>query len=336
METPIQRKRFLAQDLLKQNPPHFHHPNKALIYELACPAGCVHRGALEYSRWGAMALPERFAADAHALRVEVRPGVFTYEDSPAVADCALHWHLNFACSELFCAYGGSLMAQDELQVAEHPALAALREALQALRLPALTVDREGPTPILIAGVERRCAIDTSSRSAAGMPGGIYGHAFAGASSSRIRAAVRPIEPPTVSNILAMEAPAGGCGVYGQSHIDDILTTAWSGFRATVLETRRMCGESASAVLHTGFWGCGAYGGNRELMSLLQLFAALLADVKVIVFHTVTPAGVAPFEAGKRVFDKLLEEAQSTGEGNTADWIRRIVGMRYPWGESNGT
>jgi hypothetical protein len=54
-------------------------------------------------------------------------------------------------------------------------------------------------------------------------------------------------------------------------------------------------------------------------------------VKVIVFHTVTPAGVAPFEAGKRVFDKLLEEAQSTGEGNTADWIRRIVRNEVPVG-----
>jgi hypothetical protein len=32
--------------------------------------------------------------------------------------------------------------------------------------------------------------------------------------------------------------------------------------------RPICGQ----IFHTGFWDCGAYGGNRVLMALLQLLA----------------------------------------------------------------
>jgi len=56
-------------------------------------------------------------------------------------------------------YSGPLMAQDEIQVAENPCLAALREALVSRRLPALTVENGEPTPVLVRGAERRRAID---------------------------------------------------------------------------------------------------------------------------------------------------------------------------------
>ena len=40
-----------------------------------------------------------------------------------------HWHPNFADKHLFGFYGGNLLAQDELQVLEHPILGSLRELL---------------------------------------------------------------------------------------------------------------------------------------------------------------------------------------------------------------
>ena len=52
---------------------------------------------------------------------------------------AVEWHVNFADPLLFGAYGTAFFAQDEIQVAEHPALAALHEVLAALELPFLTV-----------------------------------------------------------------------------------------------------------------------------------------------------------------------------------------------------
>lgn len=51
-------------------------------------------------------------------------GVFEYA-APADAN-TLEWYPNFAHSNLFCAYAGTLLAQDELQVVECPALASIR------------------------------------------------------------------------------------------------------------------------------------------------------------------------------------------------------------------
>jgi hypothetical protein len=41
----------------------------------------------------------------------------------------LDWHINFADKHLFGYYGGGLFAQDEMQTAEMPILASVREAL---------------------------------------------------------------------------------------------------------------------------------------------------------------------------------------------------------------
>ena len=47
------------------------------------------------------------------------------------------------------AYGSALLAQDELQAAEHPVLGAIREALLAEGQPARTEDTTGATPVLV-------------------------------------------------------------------------------------------------------------------------------------------------------------------------------------------
>src|SRR5690349_2879040 len=98
--------------------------------------------------------------------------VFSYPVEPALhADGSgrmnVSWHLNFAHSHLFVAYSGSLFAQDEMQVAEHPALGSLAEVLNGRRPSRaeerpLTKDDKGPSPILIRGVERRVAVKTDS------------------------------------------------------------------------------------------------------------------------------------------------------------------------------
>lgn len=77
--------------------------------------------------------------------IEVRKGVYDYAPTTGVAG-AVEWHVNFADPRLFTAYGSGLFAQDEMQVAEHPALAALREVLSARRWPTLTEERGALTP----------------------------------------------------------------------------------------------------------------------------------------------------------------------------------------------
>jgi hypothetical protein len=242
-------------------------------------------------------------------RVELVPGFFTYDSTES------DWHLNFADPYLFVAYGGPLLAQDEIQTAEHPALGSLREALEAKNIPgfeARTSANGQPTPVLLRGVERCCSIDTSK--------GLYGNAFAEASLAEIERATRPIDPPTLSNILAISAPPGGEGVYTREEIENVLVTAYTGFRAARAES------SGKLVIHTGHWGCGAFGGNRILMALLQAAAARLASVDRLVFHYGDAAGRAPVEKAQALLPK---------RGSPRDFIKEVVAMNFEWGVSDG-
>ena len=55
---PLDRRTFEAQQLMQSHSPIWHHPNKQVVFEIACPPGSGHRGQLEYTRWPAMALPD--------------------------------------------------------------------------------------------------------------------------------------------------------------------------------------------------------------------------------------------------------------------------------------
>ena len=180
----------------------------------------------------------------------------------------MHWYLNFAHHDLFAFWQDPLLAQDEMQVLEHPDLASVRLALVDLRASTYVSGRDGPTPILISGVPRRGIIDTAPTPT--RPGGLYGNRFGRASLAEVEEATTKLDAPTISNILAMAAPSGGHGLYTVEEITAILRTAITGFGAAVAETRRSNAERET-VIHTGWWGCGAFGGNQELMSLLHFW-----------------------------------------------------------------
>lgn len=303
------RRTFPTEPLMREHPPRLRHPNKQLVFDLACPAGARHQGAIEVTRWRADSLPEELPAASS--KVTVRPGFFDY---PPPEKGAVEWHLNFADPRLFAAHAGPLLAQDELQVAEHPALGALRAAL----LPegqALTEDEQGPTPVLVAFVERRCALS-----------GLYGNAFAHATAKAVKAAVRPLSPPTLSNILAIAAPVGR-GEYSPGQIERITRTAYAGFAAAKSESQRFSPD-ARTVLHTGFWGCGAFGGNRVLMTALQVVAARLAQVE-LRFHLGDSSGESPFEEGVGVAQRIAAKM-------TSEALRAVQELGFAWGVSNGT
>ncbi len=247
-------------------------------------------------------------------------------DYVPVAEGAVEWHVNFADPSLFVAYGGSLFAQDEMQVAEHPSLGALREALRSRKWPAKTAENGRPTPVLVRSVERRCRVATDRNAAEGRARGLYGHAFSAAPMDAVRRATTPIEPPTITNLIAIAAPAGGYGRYTPRQIELILTTAFTGFRAAVMES-----AGALVAVHTGFWGCGAFGGNRVLMTTLQLLAAEMAGVERLVFHTCDPAGRAALDtAMQRVRSEL--PALSI---ETSALVQQLFAMGFSWGVSDG-
>ncbi|KYC42450.1 hypothetical protein WA1_21025 [Scytonema hofmannii PCC 7110] len=148
----------------------------------------------------------RYLVIADRTKFEERYGYFEYEPSKEKNN-EVEWYLNFAHLDLFCAYSSPLFAQDEMQVAEHPALGSVREALLDEGIEPVTVEAGEPTPILIRGVERRCAIATNANVEQARPYRLYGNNFARATAEAIELATKPLNPPTVTNIIAMEAPS---------------------------------------------------------------------------------------------------------------------------------
>jgi len=328
---PIERRRFATDRLMAKHRPVWGHPNKRIVFEIACPAGCVHHGELAFSRWARMPLPERINTNTVVGRLMWQEDVYDYAPVPTARD-AVEWHVNFADPHLFVAYGSSLFAQDEIQVAEHPAIGALREALDAKGAPAVTVENGQPTPVVVMGAERRCHVATDRNAAAGRPQGLYGNAFARADANAVRRATTRIDPPTVTNLTAMAAPSGGRGAYHRSEIDYILSTAYTGFRSAVLESKRNRGDDSPVMVHSGFWGCGAFGGNRVLMALLQALAAELAGLERLVMHTFDATGTLALERARVVLGDVLGSGSKIA---VDDLIERIVAREFEWGTSDG-
>lgn len=321
------RRRYAPAELVASHPPRLRHPHKQLVFALACPEGARHAGSIELTRWAAAPLPELVGPVAPELATV--PGYYDYETRDGL------WHVNFADPHLFYAYGSALLAQDELQAAEHPALGALREALDAESLPALTEDEGAPTPVLVAGVERRCAIATAPDREAGRPLGLYGNRFAVAPAEMVRAAVRVIEPPTRSNLIAMAAPSGGIGRYALGELRRVAVTAYTGFAAAVAESHRLW-PGAPVEVRTGFWGCGAFGGNRLAMTLLQLLAARLASVDRVRFYASDARGEADVRAAVADLAHVLGPGGGERtEAVTEAVIERVADLGYEWGTSDG-
>lgn len=328
----LDRLRVSAQELMAAHPPRWENNNKRAVFGISSPRGCAHAGELDYSRWAAMPLPSHVEPGAAVPRLRHFPGYFDYTP---VAASSVEWHVNFADPHLFGYYEGPLFAQDEMQVVEHPALGALREALVESRVKALTVERGEPTPVLVMGVERRCHVATDPSDEAGRPHGLYGNAFAMASEDAVRRATTRIDPPTSTNLTCMAAPRGGSGSYTKTEIEFVLVTVCTAFRAAVLESAGHAGAGArsATVVHTGWWGCGAFGGNRVLMAALQLVGAEMAGVDLLAFHSGWPADEGSL---KEAAGLLVGGHDGAGQVTVTSLLEKLAGMRFAWGVGNGT
>lgn len=327
---PLERMTFDTARLVQEHPPLLRHPNKRVVYEIACREDDTCGGEIGYTRWPAFELPAQVDPSAGLAILESQCGIMDYAPVADIPD-AIEWHVNFADPMLFFAYGSGLFAQDEMQCAEHPALGSLVEALRADGHRSVTETADGPTPVLVTGVERRCRVATNMNAAKGRPRGLYGNEFAVATPEAIARATKRIEPPTITNLIAMAAPTYRSGRYEREMIERILVTAYTGFAAAVAESARIA-PGAPVVVHTGFWGCGAFGGNRTLMSMLQLIAAGMAGLAQLVFHTASAEGTSLSDA-----EQIIREQLAVG-GPLAigELIDRIDAMAFEWGRSEGT
>lgn len=330
----IDRLRVEASDLLAEFPSTFDHPNKSLVYSIASPPGSDHRGTVNYSRWRAMPLPADVDLSTIEKTIEIQENFYDY--TPIVTpQSGMEWHVNFADPVLFAAFNSGLFAQDEMQVAEHPALGSLADYLSAHGHKRLTVEHREPTPVLVSGVERRCSIATDRNAQEHRPNGLYGYLFSEASSKAVEHATRVIDPPTITNLIAMAGPHSGRGKYSIQDVAYILSTAFTAFHAAVEETASEVGPGAQAVVHTGFWGCGAFGGNRYVMSALQIVSARMAGVDTIVFHTADAAGAETVRESMDLIESKLMDAADGSMTSTGELIKKVLGLGFMWGESDG-
>jgi hypothetical protein len=124
-DVPHGRAALDAATLVARHPPRPRHANKRAVFELVAPPGATHDGTITVSRWPQRAVPHDVAWQKSSTVVELRRDVFTYDPPPPGR---VERHLNFAHAILFVAYAGPLFAQDEVHVAEPPALASVRGA----------------------------------------------------------------------------------------------------------------------------------------------------------------------------------------------------------------
>jgi hypothetical protein len=83
------------------------------------------------------------------------------------------------------------------------------------------------------------------------------------------------------------------------------------------------------AIHSGFWGCGAFGGNRVMMTLIQLLAAEVAGVARLVLHVGDPGGRTSVD-GALAIAPGLATATSPGE-----LVARVEALGLEWGVSDG-
>ena len=166
---------------------------------------------------------------------------------------------------MFVAYESELLAQDEIQVEEHPILGSIREMLISKKCYAETIDDDGkPAPVKVTGVQRTCVIDTQTNPNIGCPDRIYGNAFEIATKEQVRASTRTISPPTISNILAISAPYGGSGDYTLGDMLKVLNKAYTRFFCARKDSEKLVPENTQTLIHTGFGDMVLFEGTANL------------------------------------------------------------------------
>lgn len=318
-------------ELMAGSPPKFSSDRKREFYERA-------RKEKEKSLNGSITV-SRVTPDTPELESCIfKKGKTKFKDEAGYFDYAADkntedryvWWMNFADPKLFGYYGGSMFAQDEIQVFEHPILGSLREYLldgteEGMKPWALTL-RNGqpykPTPYLIEQAPQWQKVDTTPRLPLGGIGMIYGHNFSTAPDEELEAGIKIVDDDIRNNIMACSAIVGS-GQYSYEDIELQFKTLLCAYKAAKdfsSEKGKRC------IVHGGMWGCGAFGGNPELMLFLQICAAGLCGVDELILHAVDDDA---FEDALDMYLDMEDEMSLDGI------IMMLYDKEYYWGLSDG-
>jgi hypothetical protein len=145
---------------------------------------------------------------------------------------------------------------------------------------------------------------------------------------KVEKAATPLDPPTLSNIVAIVAPYPGHGIYSKTQIHQAFLSAYTGYRAMVIDSSSGGENKDAVILHTGHWGCGAFGGNKGLMCAIQILAAGTADVRRLHFwYGFTAMDKTAVEHG-------IEVANALNDKSLDDVLDLLANSEYAWGVAN--
>jgi hypothetical protein len=173
---------------------------------------------------------------------------------------------------------------------------------------------------------------------------IYGKAFAKADEQQLRAAIQINNPSQRVNLIAIEAPNNGEGVYTKEQIKYALRACYTAFKAAKIMAEKTYlmnlgrdqkqdytnHDVLRTNIHTGWWGCGAYGNNRQMMIITQIIGALWANIDTIRFHTEN-------DNYQEDINSALEKVKALkSRPDFEEAIEGIYRMNLDWKKSNDT
>lgn len=342
------------QDLIKNFPPKYENITKQKYCEKAAYIHRRQKGIIKISRW-------RFATERKAplelirkpIAVETDSKFFDYSDKDT--ETKRVFYLNFADPLLFGYYDTNLFAQDEIQTFEHPILGSVTEYLKTSKILGLEPFTEVktrvtdakhsiihiPTPYILENVPYWIKVNTSPILQSGKTENIYGRKFSYISHDAecdsnsedtklareiISKAFTLIEKEEKNNILAMAAPSSGYGKdpYTSEQICLIMETLLVGFGGAAKCTS--ASKKKECVIHTGNWGCGAFGNDKELIYFLQIFCASVTGITKIVFHGINESDMVILEKAQKKLSEFKDNE------NIIDFM---LAQKYCWHFGDG-
>ena len=282
------QKNIKVQDLINNYPPEYTNSFKKAMYEKAVKIHKTEHGIVKISRW--KFCDERkspLKMEANPIKVSVVDNFFDYSDTDT--ETKNTFYLNYADPNLFGYYDGDLFAQDEIQTFEHPLLASVLEYIDKNETPELisrTIEKGSPTPFIVENVPYWIKVDMlpviKDEDGKDCVCSIYGWNFSHAPKEALEKGISVIHKEQKNNIIAVAALGGGRGTYTENQIAYTLSSLLVSFGAAAKITTRE--KKNEVVIHTGRWGCGAFGNNDEFIYLTQIIAASFTGVTELVFH----------------------------------------------------
>lgn len=252
-----------------------------------------------------------------AMPLTEEKGTFAF---PPSTDKVQHWTADFADPHFLGYVEGPLLAQEEMLTLEHPALYHLKSLLN--RTPSIQPLADNRVA-LIEHVGRYGALN-----------GLYGHEFATASKELLDAKLERFETPIFSNLFAMAAPnnPGKAGMpYQKLHLKELFLRACAAFSAIASRSE---GAKTSAVVHTGNWGAGAFGGSPLATALCQILAARAAGVELRYYPL---DETEAFAKAQKILTNIERQQPNASAGEILLHLAKNA-ERYAivYGQSNGT